>query len=211
MNLLIIGNDGALAECKARLGEGHQYYHVKSLSNGNEWLKQAHVVFDFSEGHSSESIDLYAAQSNAIIFLNTVFTTLAKVLQGRSKEKPIIGFCGLPTFFNREVLEVSLSNEKHREKLNTTCQSLNLKYMAVKDQVGFVTPRVICMVINEAFDALKSGVASQSDIDLSMKLGTNYPFGPFEWSERIGVDNVRKLLSAIENETGDARYRPMFN
>jgi len=85
-----------------------------------------------------------------------------------------------------------------------------LKYIAVKDQVGFVTPRVVCMIINEAYDALKNGVASKPDIELSMKLGTNYPFGPFEWSERIGVDNVRKLLASIEKATGDVRYRPMF-
>jgi 3-hydroxybutyryl-CoA dehydrogenase len=210
MNLLIIGNDAALAECKARLGDGHQYFHVKSLSNGNEWLKQAHVVFDFSEGHSSESIEHYITQSNAVIFINTVFTTLSKVLDRRSIETTIIGFCGLPTFFNREVLEVSLVDEKHREKLNIVSQSLGLKYMVVKDQVGFVTPRVVCMIINEAYDALKNGVASRADIDLSMKLGTNYPFGPFEWSERIGVDNVRKLLASIEKATDDARYRPMF-
>jgi 3-hydroxybutyryl-CoA dehydrogenase len=53
-------------------------------------------------------------------------------------------------------------------------------------------------------------VASKADIDLSMKLGTNYPFGPFEWADRIGVDKLRKLLLAIQLETGDSRYVPTF-
>lgn len=210
MNIVVIGNDAALQECKNRLGSAHQYLHALIAKSGVDMIAKADVVFDFSEEHSRESLDVYKIVENPTVFLNTVFTTLSGILNGKNIETPIIGFCGLPTFFNREVLEVSITDERHREKLNLICQALGLKYIAVKDQVGFVTPRVVCMIINEAYDALKNGVASRGDIDLSMKLGTNYPFGPFEWSERIGVDNVRKLLSVVESATGDVRYRPMF-
>jgi len=209
MNLLIIGNDAALAECKSRLGDEHQYNHANSVTSAQNVLNPVDVIFDFSENHSAESVAVYR-QTRAIVFLNTVFTTLSKVLDEKAGVMPIIGFCGLPTFFNRETIEVTYHDSNSLEKLDSVCQSLGLKYIAVKDQVGFVTPRVICMIINEAYDALKNGVASREDIDLSMKLGTNYPFGPFEWSERIGVDHVRNLLSSIEKATGDARYRPMF-
>lgn len=207
MTVAVIGNDAAFAECKARLGEGHQYHHSQRFQSS---LSQADVVFDFSEEHSRESVEFYGKQSETVVFLNTVFTTLSQVLDGQSTQASIVGFCGLPTFFNREILEVAIPNNLHRARLDAVAQALNLKYVVVKDQVGFVTPRVVCMIINEAFDALKSAVASREDIDLSMKLGTNYPFGPFEWSERIGLENVRKLLSSVEIATGDVRYRPMF-
>jgi 3-hydroxybutyryl-CoA dehydrogenase len=209
MNVAVIGNDASLIECKARLGD-HQYHHAPSAVLAKDALAKADVVFDFLESQTVESLSLYSTLGRVPVFLNTTFVTLKSVLSETRTDSPIFGFCGIPSFFNREILEVSMLDTQHQAQLHTITQGLNLKYIAVKDQVGFVTPRVVCMIINEAYDALKNGVASKADIDLSMKLGTNYPFGPFEWSERMGVDNVRKLLASIEKATGDVRYRPMF-
>ena len=54
----------------------------------------------------------------------------------------------------------------------------------VQDRTGMVMPRILCMLINEAAFALMENIASPSDIDTAMKLGTNYPFGPVEWADR---------------------------
>jgi 3-hydroxybutyryl-CoA dehydrogenase len=67
----------------------------------------------------------------------------------------------------------------------------------VKDCPGFVSPRIVAMVINEAFFTLESGTATKEEIDIAMKLGTGYPFGPFEWSEKIGLENIRELLNLL--------------
>jgi 3-hydroxybutyryl-CoA dehydrogenase len=77
----------------------------------------------------------------------------------------------------------------------------------VADRVGFVAPRVICMIINEAFYTVQEGTASKEDIDQAMKLGTNYPYGPFEWCEKIGVIQVYELLDVVYNDTKDERYK----
>jgi len=63
---------------------------------------------------------------------------------------------------------------------------------------GFISPRVIAMIINEAWFALEEKVSSKEDIDTAMKLGTNYPFGPFEWGNLIGISNVYALLKRLE-------------
>ncbi|HBK88456.1 MAG TPA: 3-hydroxyacyl-CoA dehydrogenase, partial [Cytophagales bacterium] len=52
------------------------------------------------------------------------------------------------------------------------------------------------------------GTATREDIDLAMKLGTNYPWGPFEWCERLGRNHVIRLLNAAYRESGDERYKP---
>jgi 3-hydroxybutyryl-CoA dehydrogenase len=210
MTVVVIGNDASFTECKARLGDGHQYHQANTVMEGKNVLTTAAVVFDFSESHPSESLAIYSKLSKAVLFMNTVFTTVSAVLRDAKHENLMVGFCGLPTFFNREVLEVSIPDRSDKQKLDAIIQALGLNYIIVNDQVGFVTPRVVCMIINEAFDAWQSNVASQADIDLSMKLGTNYPFGPFEWSERIGKENVKKLLEAVYASTGDNRYRPVF-
>ena len=46
-----------------------------------------------------------------------------------------------------------------------------------------------------------------SDVDTAMKLGTNYPSGPLEWADRIGVDRVAAVLSNLRAGFGEDRYR----
>jgi 3-hydroxybutyryl-CoA dehydrogenase len=76
----------------------------------------------------------------------------------------------------------------------------------VPDQAGFITPRVVASIINEAFFALSEAVSTKAEIDTAMKLGTNYPYGPFEWAAKIGLSNVATLLQKLEKE--QPRYAP---
>ena len=69
-----------------------------------------------------------------------------------------------------------------------------------------VTPAVITMIINEASFLLMEQTASVTDIDAAMKLGTAYPFGPFEWANKIGLKNVVDVLVAMKENSGEARY-----
>ncbi len=71
---------------------------------------------------------------------------------------------------------------------------------------GFIFPRTIVQIINEACFALEEEVASASDIDRAMKFGVNYPKGPFEWLSGR-KEYVRVLLAELLLKTGDQRYR----
>lgn len=77
------------------------------------------------------------------------------------------------------------------------------------DRNGLVTPRVVSMIINEAYHALSEGVSSEEAIDTAMKLGTNYPLGPFAWARQIGLECVLQLLNALAEEA--PHYRPVSN
>jgi hypothetical protein len=72
---------------------------------------------------------------------------------------------------------------------------------------GFIFPRTIAQIINEAHFALAENVASREDIDRAMRFGVNYTKGPFQWAqgkERI----VRVLLEELHASTNDPRYIP---
>jgi 3-hydroxybutyryl-CoA dehydrogenase len=71
---------------------------------------------------------------------------------------------------------------------------------------GYPSSRTIAMIVNEAYFALEAGVSSKTDIDTAMKLGVNYPFGPFEWSEKIGIQKIYQLLLRLAKD--DPRYAP---
>lgn len=68
--------------------------------------------------------------------------------------------------------------------------------------------RVIAMLINEAIDALYLNVASKEDLDLAMTKGVNYPKGLLKWGDEIGLQNVLKTLTDLQEEYGEDRYRP---
>src|SRR5215210_434382 len=67
-----------------------------------------------------------------------------------------------------------------------------------------VALRVISCIVNEAFLTLQEGVATAEDIDRAMKLGANYPKGPFEWAEEIGAGRILDTLDSLREIHGDA-------
>ena len=71
---------------------------------------------------------------------------------------------------------------------------------------GFVFPRTIVQIINEAYFALEEEVATKEDINRAMRFGVNYPKGPFEWSEGKEL-YVKTLLNELLQKTSDQRYK----
>ncbi|OLT37918.1 3-hydroxyacyl-CoA dehydrogenase [Kytococcus sp. CUA-901] len=71
-----------------------------------------------------------------------------------------------------------------------------------------VVARTIAMLVNEAVDLVHRGEASRRDVDTAMKLGTNYPKGPFEWLEELGAEKVLADLRVMDAAYPTGRYRP---
>jgi hypothetical protein len=117
-----------------------------------------------------------------------------------------IRFNGWPGFSQGNEWEVVAVDAVGQEICSALLQSLGKQPILVPDQIGFIGARVLASVINEAYLLLGEGSASRSDIDLAMKLGTNYPMGPFEWSEQIGLPAVHALLKRLAEN--DPRYEP---
>lgn len=77
----------------------------------------------------------------------------------------------------------------------------------IGDVPGLVVARTLAMLINEAADAVQQGVCSESGADDAMKLGVNYPGGPFEWLSKWGVAPVIGLLDHLDAYYRGERYR----
>lgn len=71
-----------------------------------------------------------------------------------------------------------------------------------------IVNRVVCMLINEAADALFLNIASREDIDLAMTKGVNYPKGLLKWADEIGIAKVLSELESLHAEYSEDRYRP---
>jgi 3-hydroxybutyryl-CoA dehydrogenase len=209
MNILIIGEPANLEETKAKFGEGHHYMFEKDHREAERYVHTNELVFDFILDEDPFQIEIYTDKVHAKIFVNTSKISLAELsnLANHHSKATLFGFNGLPTFLNRDVMEVSVLKKEDEQQLQEICKALGTGYLLVDDRVGLVTPRIICMIINEAYYTVQEGTAIREDIDLAMKLGTNYPYGPFEWCYRIGVKHVYELLEAVYEDTHDERYK----
>lgn len=205
MNILAVGSQSEFNELKEKLGASHELQHISS-ADMIEDFDGVDLVFDFNIADQPEDLEVYTQQEGLNVFINAPKISLAELAFYQNEiDCKLYGFNGLPTFINREILEVSSLNDD--EGLKQLCEQLGTDYEIVKDRVGMVTPRVIFMIINEAFYTVQEGTASKEDIDKGMKLGTNYPFGPFEWADRIGLNHVYETLEAIYEDTKEERYK----
>jgi 3-hydroxybutyryl-CoA dehydrogenase len=119
---------------------------------------------------------------------------------------PFIRINGWPGFLEREVHELASPDEETTRKIEAVYKVLGRSCCIVADTPGLITARILATIINEAWYTWEQGVSTKEEIDTAMKLGTNYPLGPFEWSERIGVSPITLLLAALSKT--DPGYAP---
>ncbi len=70
----------------------------------------------------------------------------------------------------------------------------------------YIFSRILGGIMNEAMWASIEGVATQKDINTAMKMGTNYPQGPLEWAEKVGLEKVQRLLATLNETVSDDRF-----
>ncbi len=95
-----------------------------------------------------------------------------------------------------------------RDTAHALLASDGIPVSVIQDSPGFVSQRVMAMVVNIACDIAQQQIASPDDIDLAVKLGLGYPMGPLEMGNALGAARVLEVLRNLQSVTGDTRYRP---
>lgn len=136
----------------------------------------------------------------APVVVNEVVRTIGEI--GR----PFVRINGWPGMLGRAVHELAIGVPAMEALVRNAYQTAGAAFCLAPDIPGMITARILAAVINEAWYTWEQGVSGKQEIDTAMKLGTNYPMGPFEWGERIGLDRVIRLLEAMSRT--DPRYTP---
>lgn len=105
-------------------------------------------------------------------------------------------------------LMAAVGGEAAARRLASFLRGAGLSVAVIKDSPGFVAPRILAMIVNLACEIAQLGIGSPQDIDIAMRLGQNYPRGPFEWGEWLGPKRVHDMLRQMQEITGSDRYRP---
>ncbi|MEU1414541.1 3-hydroxyacyl-CoA dehydrogenase [Streptomyces sp. NPDC005731] len=87
-------------------------------------------------------------------------------------------------------------------------QALGKDVSVIGDAPGMIVARTVARIVDLAHDAVAKGVATEEDIDTAMRLGVNYPLGPFEWSRGLGRSWAYDLLDDLHMRDPSGRYAP---
>ena len=174
---------------------------IKWISSVEEFLQHnnADAFIDLLFLPETNRIEILKSLSPKPVFIND---PLSKKPAGSA----FIRFNGWPTMLRRNILEASITDESEKVEAEEVISALNRTAEWTPDIPGFISARVLAMIINEAYFAFGEGVSTKKEIDIAMKLGTNYPYGPFEWSEKIGLKNIYELLAEL-SKSGN-QYEP---
>lgn len=169
----------------------------KRVKECNEFAyhQTADAYFDLT---GNNMLPDYSSLKKTVI-INSVIETLQELKAPAN----VVRINGWPGFLQRPAWEMAGTIDEHTRSV---LESLGIRLHVVADEPGFIAARIIAMIVNEAFLALEDEVSSKREIDIAMKLGTNYPFGPFEWSTAIGTENIVALLEKLNKES--SRYKP---
>lgn len=107
-----------------------------------------------------------------------------------------------------ELLEPVTGASRAAELAAGLLGELGVPTLRLPDQAGGGAFRIFALLFNEAVSAVAERLATPGDIDLAMRLGVNYPLGPLEWGERIGLGAMLKALSGMHREVGAERFAP---
>ncbi|MEZ4803937.1 MAG: 3-hydroxyacyl-CoA dehydrogenase family protein [Bacteroidia bacterium] len=205
MNIAVKGSEARILELNDILSSANLSF-TKLESTKNIHSSKFDVIFDlnFDDDHSSLE-DYLLLESNTLLAISSVKIQIEALLP-KSLWNQTVGINALQTFLKRTSIEYCYSGGDSFDE--TIFMKLGWqKANRTLSRVGFVSPRVVFTIINEAYFTLQEGTANKVDIDLGMKLGTAYPLGPFEWSEKIGVKDVYETLLALYHDTSDERYK----
>ncbi|MBN1319169.1 MAG: 3-hydroxyacyl-CoA dehydrogenase [Anaerolineales bacterium] len=106
-----------------------------------------------------------------------------------------------------EVIRSLETSDETCEAALAVAHQMGKETVVVNESPGFVTSRMSALVGNEAFYMLMEGVASAEDIDKAIKLGLNYPMGPLELADLVGLDVRLKNLEYLYSTLGE-KFRP---
>ena len=186
--IAVCGPDDLIAE----LEQYKNQFHIISKDNAFENRDEV-LLYLFEDGHKIKF------RSDQTILINAVTETLS----ANNLPPNIVRMNGWKSFISRTTWEIA---GNINQNLSDALIKIDKKILQVKDEPGFIAGRVLAMIINEAWFTKEENISSEKEIDIAMKLGTGYPYGPFEWTSIIGANHIVDLLHKLA--ATDARYIP---
>ncbi|MCE1225154.1 MAG: 3-hydroxyacyl-CoA dehydrogenase NAD-binding domain-containing protein [Geobacteraceae bacterium] len=150
-----------------------------------------------------------ALGKDAILASSTSSISISALGQASGIPERFIGMHFMNPVPLMEVVELISGEKTSSETINFAQQmtvALGKQFVSSTDQPGFIITRLLCVLINEAFEMLRSGVADAEAIDTAMHLGAHHPMGPLTLADMIGLDVILAATETLANGMDSHKY-----
>ncbi|MGD0476736.1 MAG: 3-hydroxyacyl-CoA dehydrogenase family protein [Nitrososphaerales archaeon] len=180
-------------------------------------LNGSQLVIEAATEDPKLKLDLYRrvselAEEGAVVASNTSSISITLLASTMKHPERV---CGMH-FFNPpqlmplvEIIKGKRTSEETLELVRSVSAKMGKEtVLCRKDSPGFIVNRVLVPALNEAIFLVQEGVADPEDIDKAVKLGLNWPMGPLQLLDYIGLDTAFNITQVFMGEFQDSKYRP---
>lgn len=148
---------------------------------------------------------------DAVFTTNTSSISVTEIAKQTSRPERVAGMHFMnpvPIMTLVEGIRGMATSDECFSVVRSVAETMGKVFIEAKDAPGFAVNRILMPMINEAFFALQENLASPKDIDQAMKLGCNFPMGPLELADFVGLDVCLSVCEVLHRDLGDSKYRP---
>jgi 3-hydroxybutyryl-CoA dehydrogenase len=156
-----------------------------------------------------EELD-HSAPEHCVLATNTSTMSPTEIGSFTKRPQKVIAMHFFNPVHRMPLVEIVRGHETDDETVELAkeaAEKMGKETVIVNEFPGFVTSRISAMIGNEAFYMLQEGVGTPEDIDKAIKLGLNFPMGPFELGDLVGLDTRLNNLNYLHKTLGE-KYRP---
>lgn len=205
INILYHDNHPNITQLKQHIPKNYKLFSYES-SLSDLFRQKDSTIFDLTNLKTKQKKQLFEKLDPS----NHVFSDLTVNWGDELFQRfdYLRGAMALSFYSPSNTIEVSLKNESDYHKIEDFLYHLNLKAKLVSSPgICFRLPRIVSLIINEAYFSIEEDLASREGIDTAMKYGVNYPMGPTEWANKTGLNIIAMILDELFTVTQDQRYR----
>jgi 3-hydroxybutyryl-CoA dehydrogenase len=192
-----------------------QHYAAVGAVENEEFLDEipmdTTIVVDTGDGVSDREEIVRELDTllppETVIFVDAYATDLGALSERLKHPERVVGYGVLGALAAQsavEIVDAPATSDDALELAQELFASIGKAAVLVEDAPGLFLGRTIGSVINEAVHAVQDGVASADDVDVAMRLGTNYPIGPIAWGREIGGNRLSRILHRLAQAEGAA-------
>ena len=143
-------------------------------------------------------------RSDVILTTNTSSMSVTEIAMATKRPERVAGmhfFNPAPLMKLVEVIRGYHTNDETTHIVMEMAKKMGKEPVEVKkDSPGFIVNRLMIPHMLEAIKMAEEGVATIEDIDKAVKLGLNYPMGPFELMDLTGIDIALHVTEYLYKE-----------
>ena len=146
-----------------------------------------------------------------ILATNTSSISITEIAASTNRPEKVIGMHFMnpvPIMKLIEVIRGRKTSDETTKSIIGISETIKKIAIEVNDYPGFIANRILLPMINEAIEALNTGVAKVSNIDSIMKIGMAYPMGPLQLADFIGLEVCLSILEVMYKGFKDSKYAP---